>query len=124
MFKKTYLRVVLWLDDIKDPKDYRKPCGDSLCERVIWCKSVNEAIATYSLWGSNLDDDNIRVTEIDMDHDAGDYAKDGGDFIKFLDWMEVHHPKAFTKIAWKIHSFNPVGAENMIRILRRNGVAI
>lgn len=26
-----------------------------------------------------------RVDVIDIDHDAGDYASDGGDYIKFLD---------------------------------------
>ena len=25
---------------------------------------------------------------IDIDHDAGDYACDGGDYIRLLDWLE------------------------------------
>ncbi len=54
---------------------------------------------------------------MDIDHDAGDYAFDGGDFIKILDWME------FTNRNYpiRIHSMNPVGVQNMRAIIRRNG---
>ena len=54
---------------------------------------------------------------IDIDHDAGDFFQDGGDYIKILDWMEVtnrNYPS-------HIHSMNPVGIENMRRIIQRNG---
>lgn len=54
---------------------------------------------------------------IDIDHDAGDYVDQGGDFIKVLDWMEEHHLKA----PIRIHSQNPVGVANMRRIIQRNG---
>ena len=115
-----YQQIVLWLDDVRDPIKFRKKSPDSwrLYERVIWCHSVNEAINTWL----NLEDDNdCRIVEIDLDHDAGDFAFDGGDYIKFLDWLEEHKVD-FTKIAWRIHSYNPVGVQNMIAILRRNGV--
>ena len=116
-------KVYLWLDDIRDPKGKFVP-DDRLHNRVIWCKSVYEAISAYSTWGNDLDDKDIRLVGISLDHDAGDYASKGGDYIKFLDWLEEHYPCDFPKITWEIHSMNPVGIENMERILRRNGVDI
>ena len=53
---------------------------------------------------------------INIDHDAGEYASDGGDYIKLLDWLEE---KGYN-IPIHIHSMNPVGVENMRRIIRRN----
>jgi hypothetical protein len=54
---------------------------------------------------------------IDIDHDAGDFFQDGGDYIKILDWMEVTN----RNYPIHIHSMNPVGIENMCRIIQRNG---
>ena len=53
---------------------------------------------------------------IDIDHDAGDYAHDGGDYIKLLDWLE----ETGRNYPIRIHSMNPVGVENMRRIIERN----
>ena len=57
------------------------------------------------------------VELIDIDHDAGDYAYDGGDYIKLLDWLE----ETGRNYPIRIHSMNPVGVENMRRIIERNG---
>ena len=54
---------------------------------------------------------------IDIDHDAGDFAYDGGDYINLLNWME----ETDRSYPIKIHSMNPVGRENMRRIIERNG---
>ena len=54
---------------------------------------------------------------IDIDHDAGDYAKYGGDYIKLLDWLE----ETGRSYPIRIHSMNPVGVENMRRIIQKNG---
>jgi len=54
---------------------------------------------------------------IDIDHDAGDYASDGGDYIKLLDWLE----ETGRNYPIHIHSMNPVGVENMRRIIQKNG---
>ena len=54
---------------------------------------------------------------IDIDHDAGDYAKDGGDFINLLTWLE----QTGRNYPIRIHTMNPVGAENMRKIIRKNG---
>ena len=54
---------------------------------------------------------------IDIDHDAGDYASSGGDYIKLLDWLE----ETGRSYPIRIHSMNPVGVENMRVIIERNG---
>ena len=58
-----------------------------------------------------------RFELIDIDHDAGDYVSDGGDYIKLLDWLE----ETGRSYPIKIHSMNPVGVENIRRIIQRNG---
>lgn len=57
------------------------------------------------------------VKLIDIDHDAGEYAQYGGDYIKLLDWLE----ETGRNYPIRIHSMNPVGVENMRRIIERNG---
>ena len=122
----------LWIDDVRPaPEGY------------VWCKSVNEAKHhinatdpieinenTVSLGGiiyRNSDDKIVidysqtihlkGIELIDIDHDAGDYACDGGDYIKLLDWLE----ETGRNYPIRIHSMNPVGVENMRRIIQRNG---
>ena len=93
----------LWIDDVRPaPEDY------------IWCKSVNlakDTIATVEAFPE------LSIKLIDIDHDAGDYANDGGDYIKLLDWLE----ETGRNYPIRIHSMNPVGRENMRRIIQRNG---
>ena len=54
---------------------------------------------------------------IDIDHDAGVYARFGGDYIELLNWLE----ETGRNYPIHIHSMNPVGVENMRRIIQRNG---
>lgn len=100
----------IWVDDMR-------PAPDG----YVWCRSVNEAI--YIIEGNDMyhwvpemiNDDPITI--IDIDHDAGDYAKYGGDYIRLLDWLET----TGRNYPIRIHSMNPVGVENMRRIIKRNG---
>lgn len=99
----------LWIDDIRPaPEGYE------------WVKSVNEAInAIIETENRNpvmMFDGTFSITLIDIDHDAGDYASDGGDYIKLLDWLE----ETGRNYPIHIHSMNPVGVENMRRIIRKN----
>lgn len=96
----------LWIDDV------RPPLGDCFHE-WIWCRSVN--LAKLVIESSEKTGKNIEV--IDVDHDAGDYVVKGGDYIKLLDWLE----ETGRSYPIRIHSQNPVGVENMRRIIRRNG---
>lgn len=124
----------LWIDDVRiAPEGY------------VWCKSVNEAkrliqeneeiynkilneirvgiindeiekgsVEEHELWKkAGLQE----ITLIDIDHDAGDFVNDGGDYIKLLDWLE----ETERNYPIKIHSMNVVGVANMRRIIEKNG---
>ena len=97
----------LWLDDVRPaPEGY------------VWCKSVNEAIEiikTTNYYDPQVIDCPIEL--IDVDHDAGDYSSDGGDYIRLLDWLE----ETGRNYPIRIHSANAVGVQNMRRIIQRNG---
>ena len=97
----------LWIDDIR-------PAPDG----YVWKKSVNDAISFIQRleWYDKYITD-ITLEFIDIDYDAGDYVSDGGDYIKFLDWLE----ETGRSYPIHIHSMNPVGVANMRRIIERNG---
>lgn len=89
--------MILWVDDVRQP-----PRGE-----YYWVKSVNAAKTAIT---------NIHFEYIDLDHDAGDYAWDGGDYIKLLDQLEeqnIHYNV-------RLHTMNPVGRENMRQIIKKN----
>lgn len=93
----------LWVDDVRPAP-----------ERYWLAESVNSAKLAIQI----VEDSNSLTVElIDLDHDAGDYANDGGDYIKLLDWLE----ETGRNYPIRIHSMNPVGVENMRRIIQRNG---
>ena len=120
----------LWVDDVRvAPPGY------------VWCRSVNEAkkqiLAQEELFNSAcnsvrfhfMNENGLAVEEylaetraarvdlIDIDHDAGDYVNDGGDYIRLLDWLE----ETGRSYPIRIHSMNPVGVQNMRVIIRHNG---
>ena len=99
----------IWIDDMRPaPNGY------------YWVKSVNEAKAVIIEYSDKLDFDMNRVDMIeliDIDHDAGDYAKYGGDYIKLLNWLE----ETGRNYPIRIHSMNSVGVQNMKAIIQRNG---
>ena len=94
----------LWIDDVR-------PAPDG----YIWCKSVNEAKKEIEIIEFVYGGYDLKL--IDIDHDAGDYAKDGGDYIKLLDWLE----ETGRNYPIRIHSMNPVGVANMRAIIEKNG---
>lgn len=118
-------KLVLWVDDLRNPPN--RPD-----ERYIVARSVNEAKNCIEL----MDQDNwmdywidgVPIEElqgfdiIDLDHDAGVYAPNGGDYINILNYLEyrAHHGYK-VKCVFRIHSFNPVGVANMRAIIERNG---
>lgn len=100
----------LWIDDVRPaPVPWFEPNG------YYWAKSVNHAKHMIEEQEEFWPKDRIEL--IDIDHDAGEYAYDGGDFIKLLDWLE----ETGRNYPIRIHSMNPVGVENMRRIIQRNG---
>ena len=98
----------IWVDDVRPaPKGY------------VWCKSVNEVIRfiknTETMFWIMKEKEKWRIELIDLDYDSGDYEKDGGPYIKIMDWLVERgtlYPLAF-------HSQNCVGMEYMKRMYRR-----
>ena len=105
--------LTLWIDDVRPaPEGYDE-----------WAHSVNEAKQLILEWeefyrriAENFGQE-WKIELIDIDHDAGDYANDGGDYIKLLDWLE----ETGRNYPIRIHSMNPVGVANMRAIIQRNG---
>ena len=52
---------------------------------------------------------------LDLDHDLGDYAKDGGDGIELVKWLI--ETERFYPIS--LHTMNPVGRDNMLALIDR-----
>ena len=112
-------RLKLWIDDVRKPD-----------ESWYWVKSVNEAKDYINSYIHKL---NFMKTHknakeimevydeilIDLDHDAGDYVNDGGDYIKLLDWLEFLNI-VDDSFYFHIHSMNPVGMQNMKNIIDHN----
>lgn len=102
LLRKGKITLKLWLDDVR-------PAPDG----YIWALSVITAkndILRYERMDNPLE-------ILDVDHDAGEYAQYGGDYIKLLDWLE----ETGRDYPIRIHSANPVGIANMRRIIQRNG---
>jgi hypothetical protein len=93
----------LWIDDVRPAPS----------KEYMVCKSVNRAKDIIQYWEKKFKP----LELIDIDHDAGDFSCDGGDYIKLLDWLE----ETGRNYPIRIHSMNPVGRENMRAIIRRNG---
>lgn len=96
----------LWLDDVRPAPESLIPCWE-------WVDTVNKA-KNCIVWH---EEHGHPVKLLDLDHDLGDYAKDGGDGVKLLDWLE----ETGRNYPIRIHSANPVGVQNMRRIIERNG---
>lgn len=98
----------LWIDDTRRP-----PAADWLLIRTV--DQAKAAIRTYE---RSMSSDTILI---DLDHDAGDYAKDGGgDYIEILNWLE-REGIVDTGYFFHIHYMNPVGVQNMRTIIQHNG---
>lgn len=92
----------IWVDDVR-------PAPDG----YVWYKTVNAAKWAIE-YGEKC---GVPIELIDLDHDAGDYAQYGGDYIKLVDWLE----ETGRNYPIRIHSMNPVGVANIRHIIHRNG---
>ena len=92
----------IWLDDLRPaPWGYES------------ARSVNEAKTLIR----EAEKNGIEIEVLDLDHDLGDFANQGGDAIKLLDWLverETFYPV-------EIHTANPVGRANMETCWRGTG---
>ena len=106
----------LWIDDVRPAQNM-----------YVWIKSVDEAKECIEFLEGQLAKvrsdlrhyscNNIEI--IDIDHDAGDYSRFGGDYIRLLDWFE----ETGRNYPIHLHSMNPVAVANMRAIIERNGWA-
>ena len=96
------MAIKIWVDDVRPaPFGYMNAYTTNIAINIIKLAVENE----------------IDIEILDIDHDVGVWAYDGGDYIKILDWMERNQ----ISIPIRIHSMNPVGVENMRRIIQKNG---
>ena len=87
----------LWIDDVQPaPEGY------------FWARSVNTA--KEYIFANDIE-------LLDIDHDAGDYAKYGGDYIKLLDWL-VEHGLSYPI---RIHTKDIDAIAKIREIIKRNG---
>lgn len=94
--------ITIWVDDVrKAPSDKYDIELKSTLDVIYYLKTNVKPTANVFL---------------DLDHDAGDYAKLGGDYYKILDWCEAHHYNPVVHI----HSMNPVGIQKMRNIIKHN----
>lgn len=103
---------VIWLDDIRpiDSKynsyvrygDYADP--KSVDAAKYWIEEAEK-------WG-------YKYFILDLDHDLGDYQSCGGDGIKLLDWL-IETGRTTSNYQIRLHTMNPVGRENMQRMIDR-----
>ena len=102
--------IKLWVDDMRPaPEGYRLAKSVNEAKQIIQNYEIMYAVSGHKL--------PYKIELIDLDHDAGDYASDGDDYIRLLDWFE----ETGRNYPIRIHSMNPVGVANMRRIIQRNG---
>ena len=108
----------LWVDDIRPaPDGYYRVLSVNNAKLVIENAEKQKDIYGLNIFWEGEKKHYLPIELIDIDHDAGDYANDGGDYIKLLDWLE----ETGRNYPIRIHSMNPVGRENMRAIIKRNG---
>ena len=96
----------LWIDDVRPaPQGYR------------WIKTSLDAINAIRnyliMYEASGHKDYYKIEIIDLDHDAGEFVKMGGDYIFILEWMEHF---GIDNIPIHIHSMNPDNA-NAVNVL-------
>ena len=105
--------IKIWVDDereMPDGYDYQSFTVDNAIALIKDAYHFNDTL------------------EVSLDHDAGDYACGGGDYINILEYLEE---MCFVDNTWSnyvrdnitfhLHTANPVGRENMRRIIQKNG---
>lgn len=90
--------IKLYIDDIRvPPSDW------------VLIRKIPEAI-NFIIEHEN------EIEVISLDHDAGQYAINGHDYIYILDWLE----ETGRSYPIHIHSMNVVGVQNMRAIIQKN----
>ena len=98
-FMKLSSGMRLFIDDLRDPKDYK-------IGNVVWVKNYIDAINQIKTG---------KVTWISFDHDLGQ-KKTGYDIAKYIE--ENVHNGNIPCPEWQIHSANPTGRQNIERAMK------
>ena len=77
------------------------------------CKSVNDAINLIEYIGPDA------FEALSLDHDLGDFAGEGGDGYKLIDWIAETGNWPQTKPT--VHSMNPVGIQRIQGVIDTYG---
>ena len=107
----------LWIDDVRPAPEGNYMMALSVNTAIELIKMIERRNTLYATHTSEGVTDEMEIELIDIDHDAGEYAYDGGDYIKLLDWLE----ETDRNYPIHIHSMNPVGVQNMRAIIQKNG---
>lgn len=95
--------IYIYIDDMRQP----------LIPGALWVKSYDEAIAALIDTTDLMDIDDFISLVVDFDHDLGE-GKTGYDVAKWL--IDNSYIGKF-----RIHSMNPVGANNIRQLLKHYG---
>lgn len=105
------MKKLLWLDDLRDPLDKNldwlnySPIGKEV--EVFWLKNASE----FKKWIA----DNGLPDAICFDHDLGEDTPSGYDCAKWL--FDYCLDKKCLPPIWSCQSANPVGRENINKLL-------
>ncbi|BBK09325.1 hypothetical protein [Klebsiella phage 05F01] len=110
---------VIWLDDLRDPKDYGYP-------HAIWFKTSQEILNSHYL--SSLQKGYRFVDEWHFDNDLGEESyQDGYDVFKVLEELLVFGKPCFGNPKIYVHTSNPSAANKFMLAkdsMERYGVEI
>lgn len=107
--------MYLWLDDVRplggEGTSYIGLIQEYEC---VVAHSVNQAKMLIEIAEHNGYEKFI----LDLDHDLGDYAGDGGDGYELVKWL-VETGRNTDNYRVYCHSMNPVGATNILKMRDR-----
>lgn len=103
---------VIWLDDIR-------PIDSKYNSYVRYGNYADpKSVDAAKYWIEEAEKWGYKYFILDLDHDLGDYQSCGGDGIKLLDWL-VETGRTTSNYQIRLHTMNPVGRENMQRMIDR-----
>lgn len=100
--------IKIWVDDERPAPEGYDFVAKSVCEAMM---ALTMAVYTQT--------NNERIL-LDLDHDAGEYRRYGGDYITILNFLEYIDQKieGYDQILVHLHSANPVGVKNMRAVIK------
>ena len=108
--------LYLWIDDVR-PLPFNR---DIETQSWLAFNSTDRAVSYIR----RMHNAGYTRFYLDLDHDAGDYADEGGDYINILKNLEAYVNGGRMRhldITCHFHSMNPVGVQNMKAICEKNG---